>query len=61
MGAIRRRLLSTGRSPEAHKQMFERLLDEGLLEMIRENRIKDADSLLNDVMGEAYGWNELMK
>ncbi len=61
MGAIRRRLLSTGKSSGAHKRMFERLLDEGLLEMIRENRIKDVDSLLNDVLGEAYGWNELMK
>lgn len=61
MGAIRRRLLSTGKSSDAHKRMFERLLDEGLLEMIRENRIKDVDSLLNDVLGEACGWNELMK
>jgi len=61
MGAIRRRLLSTGKNQGAHKRMFERLLDEGLLEMIRENRIKDVDSLLNDVLGEAYGWNELMK
>jgi precorrin-2 dehydrogenase/sirohydrochlorin ferrochelatase len=60
MGAIRRRLLSTGKSPEAHRQMFERLLDEGLLEMIRDNRIKDVDSLLDDVLGESYGWNELM-
>jgi precorrin-2 dehydrogenase/sirohydrochlorin ferrochelatase len=60
MGAIRRRLLSTGKSPEANKRMFERLLDEGLLEMIRDNRIKDVDYLLIDVLGKAYGWNELM-
>jgi precorrin-2 dehydrogenase/sirohydrochlorin ferrochelatase len=60
MGAIRSRLLSTGKSPEAHRRMFERLLDEGLLEMIRDNRIKDVDSLLDDVLGESYRWNELM-
>ncbi len=60
MGAIRRRLLSTGKSPEDHKRMFERLLDEGLLEMIRDNRVNDVDSILIDVLGEAYGWNELM-
>ena len=60
MGAIRKRLLSTGKSPEGHKRMFERLLDNGLLEMIRDNRIKDVDSLLVDVLGEEYGWNELM-
>ena len=61
MGAIRQKLLAEAKSPEAHKRMFERLLDEGLLEMIRDNRIKDVDSLLNDVLGKAYGWNELMK
>jgi len=59
MGAIRQKLLAEAKSPEAHKRMFERLLDEGLLEMIREGRIKDVDSLLNDVLGKAYGWNEL--
>ena len=61
MGVIRQKLLAEAESPEAHKRMFERLLDEGLLEMIRDNRIKDVDSLLNDVLGKAYGWNELMK
>lgn len=43
MGAIRQRLLAQAKSPEAHKHMFERLLDEGLLEMIRDNRIKDVE------------------
>lgn len=57
MGVIRQKLLAEAESPEAHKRMFERLLDEGLLEMIRDNRIKDVDSLLNDVLGKAYGWN----
>ncbi|MBW1677961.1 MAG: bifunctional precorrin-2 dehydrogenase/sirohydrochlorin ferrochelatase [Deltaproteobacteria bacterium] len=61
MGAIRQKLLAEAKSPEAHKRMFERLLDEGLLEMIRDNRIKDVDGLLKDVLGEAYGWNELMR
>ena len=59
MGAIRQKLLAEAKSPEAHKRMFERLLDGGLLEMIRDNRIKDVDSLLNDVLGKAYAWNEL--
>ncbi|MBW2019362.1 MAG: bifunctional precorrin-2 dehydrogenase/sirohydrochlorin ferrochelatase [Deltaproteobacteria bacterium] len=61
MGAIRQRLLSTGKSPEAHKQMLERLLDEGLLVMIRDNRIQDIDNLLKDVLGEGYTWEALMK
>ena len=61
MGAIRQKLLSQAKSPEAHKHMFERLLDEGLLEMIRDNRIKDVDSLLHNVLGKGYIWKELVR
>lgn len=60
MGAIRQKLLSEAKSPEAHKRMFEQLLDRGLLEMIRENRIQDVDSLLKEVIGKGYTWKELM-
>jgi len=61
MGAIRRELLSQGKSPEAHKQVFERLLDEGLLEMVREDHIDDVDRLLRVVLGPGYQWKDLMK
>ena len=61
MGAIRQSFLSTGKSPEAHKRTFERLLDKGLLDMIRDNRIKDVDSLLNHVLGKGYRWDDLIK
>jgi precorrin-2 dehydrogenase/sirohydrochlorin ferrochelatase len=61
MGAIRQKLLSESKSPEAHKRVFEQLLDEGLLEMIRENRTRDVDGLLKDVLGNGYTWKELMR
>jgi len=60
MGAVREKLLVDAKSPEARKRMFERLLDEGLLEMIRDDRIKDVDGLLNNLLGKGYGWDELM-
>ena len=60
MGAIRNKLLAESKSPEAHKRLFERILDEGLLEMIRDHRAEDIDTLLQQVMGEGYTWNELM-
>jgi hypothetical protein len=41
--------------------VFEQLLDEGLLEMIRENRTRDVDGLLKDVLGNGYTWKELMR
>lgn len=61
MGAIRQRLLAQGKSPEAHKQKFERLLDNGLLEQVRENRIREIDGLLQEVLGEGFIFEELMK
>jgi precorrin-2 dehydrogenase/sirohydrochlorin ferrochelatase len=61
MGAIRERLLAESRSPENHKQTFDRLLDEGLLEMIREERTREVSALVQDVLGEGYTWEALIK
>ena len=61
MGAIRERLLAESRSPENHKQTFDRLLDEGLLEMIREERTPEVSALVQDVLGKGYTWEALIK
>ena len=61
MGAIRQKLLSESKSPEAHKKTFEQLLDQGLLKMVREERTQDVDSLLTGVLGKGYSWKELMR
>lgn len=60
MGAVRQKLLAEAKSPEAHKRMFEQLLDGGLLEMIREDRIQDVDALLKNVLGQGWTWKGLM-
>lgn len=61
MGAIRERLLAKAKSPESHKHKFEHLLDEGLLEMIREERTREVSALLQDALGQGYTWEELMR
>ena len=60
MGAIRQRFMAEAKSPEAHKGLFERLLDGGIVQMIREDRIQDIDALLNEVLGKGYTWQGLM-
>ena len=60
MGAIRQKLLAQGKSPEAHKKKFEQLLDGGLLEKVRDNRIREIDGLLTEVLGEGFLSKELM-
>jgi precorrin-2 dehydrogenase/sirohydrochlorin ferrochelatase len=60
MGAIRQRFMAEAKSPEAHKRLLERLLDEGLVKMIREGRTQDVDVLLKEVLGNGYTWNTLV-
>jgi len=59
MGAIRQKLLSQAHEPEAHKSLFEQLINNGLLELIRGNRIEEINSLLLDVLGEGYRYEAL--
>lgn len=61
MGAIRERLLAEAKSPESHKQAFERLFDEGLLDMIRDKRTREVSALLQNALGEGYTWQALMR
>jgi len=61
MGAIRKKLLSQKHEPEAHKQLFEQLISRGLLDMIRGIRKDEIDSLLFEVLGEGFRFDELMR
>ena len=61
MGAIRKKLLSQKHEPEAHKHLFEQLISRGLLDIIRGNRKDEIDSLLCEVLGEGFRFDELMR
>jgi precorrin-2 dehydrogenase/sirohydrochlorin ferrochelatase len=51
MGAIRHRLLTQAHEPEAHKPIFERLIQEGLLHLIQKKRYQDANALIKATAG----------
>ncbi len=61
MGAIRKKLLSEKHEPEAHKHLFERLIKNDLVGMIKNNRKKDINSLLFEILGKGYEFESLMK
>jgi precorrin-2 dehydrogenase / sirohydrochlorin ferrochelatase len=61
MGAVRRRLLREAHAPEAHKPLFERLIAEGLLEMIRLDRRPQINTLLSQVLGPEFVYEELIE
>lgn len=60
MGEIRKKLLAAEHAPEAHKPIFERLIDHDLVAMIRNNDKERINQLLFDVLGSGYAWDELM-
>jgi precorrin-2 dehydrogenase/sirohydrochlorin ferrochelatase len=59
MGAIREKLLRQEHEPEAHKHLFNQLLDNGLLEMIREGKKDDINRLLENTLGDEFGYDAL--
>jgi precorrin-2 dehydrogenase / sirohydrochlorin ferrochelatase len=61
MGAIRHRLLATEHAPEAHKPLFEKLIHNNLLEMIKNDDRSGIDTLLEAVLGPGFIYEELME
>jgi precorrin-2 dehydrogenase/sirohydrochlorin ferrochelatase len=60
MGGIRKKLLSQSHEPEAHKPIFERLINSDLTVLIREGRTKEIDALLFDILGDGYRFDDLI-
>ena len=60
MGAVRQKLLSQDHDPEAHKACFEQLIEKGLIESIRDQKKEAIDSLLHQVLGKGFEYDDLM-
>jgi precorrin-2 dehydrogenase/sirohydrochlorin ferrochelatase len=60
MGRIRNKLLSEDHEPEAHKPLFEKLIQRNLVKMIKDRDIAAVNSLLFEILGEGYVFDELM-
>jgi len=61
MGAIRKKLLRQAHAPEAHKPLFEQLIDGGLLEKIKAHDQHGIDGLLVQILGPEFIYRELME
>jgi len=60
MGSVRTKLLCTAHAPEAHKPLFERLIHNNLLELIKNDRKEEINRLLFEVLGSGYDYDELV-
>jgi precorrin-2 dehydrogenase / sirohydrochlorin ferrochelatase len=60
MGGIRCKLLSQDHEPEAHKHIFENLINGDLVNLIKHRDIAAINSLLFEILGQGYLFDELM-
>jgi len=60
MGAIRLKLLAKAHEPEVHKPLFEALIREGLLSLVKNRDIDGIDALLEQVLGPGYTYHGLI-
>ncbi|MDL1964354.1 MAG: bifunctional precorrin-2 dehydrogenase/sirohydrochlorin ferrochelatase [Deltaproteobacteria bacterium] len=61
MGAIRKKALSEKHEPEAHKHLFEQLINRGLVDMVRNHDEERINSLLLEIFGKGYRFAKLIK
>jgi precorrin-2 dehydrogenase/sirohydrochlorin ferrochelatase len=60
MGSIRKKLLHQSHEPDAHKQLFNHLIDSGLLDLIRDGKKKEINQLLRQTLGDGYVYERLI-
>jgi precorrin-2 dehydrogenase/sirohydrochlorin ferrochelatase len=60
LGAIRKKLLGRAHEPEAHKTLFNQLIDSDILNLIHKGKKKDINALLYKILGEGYRLEELL-
>lgn len=61
MRLIRERLLADAHAPEAHKPLFEALIDGGLLDRVQRKDTAAIDALLGRVLGPDFRYADLMQ
>lgn len=54
MGAIRQKLLSQSHEPEAHKALFNQLIDSDLIQLMQAGKTAEINSLLYKILGKGY-------
>lgn len=60
MGAIRKKLLAQAHEPEAHKDLFHKLIESNILNLMHAGKKEDVNTLLYKILGEGYRLEELL-
>jgi precorrin-2 dehydrogenase/sirohydrochlorin ferrochelatase len=54
MGAIRQKLLSQVHEPEAHKKLFNQLIESDLIQLMQAGKTEEINTLLYKILGKGY-------
>jgi precorrin-2 dehydrogenase/sirohydrochlorin ferrochelatase len=54
MGAIRKKLLSQAHEPEAHKTLFNQLINSDLIQLMQAGKTEEINTLLYKILGKGY-------
>ncbi len=60
MGSLRSRLLAQNHSPDTHKNVFYRLIDNNIIELIKAGDEMKINAILHRVIGEQYCFQDLI-
>ncbi len=60
MGNIRKKLLAAGHAPEDHRRDLNRLIDRGILDLIRKKDRAAVDAVLREIFGMGYRYQDLV-
>jgi precorrin-2 dehydrogenase/sirohydrochlorin ferrochelatase len=61
MGGIRSLLLREKHAPEAHKPIFNRIIDSNIIDLIREDKKAEINNLLQEILGDGFKFDDLME
>ncbi|MBW1889289.1 MAG: bifunctional precorrin-2 dehydrogenase/sirohydrochlorin ferrochelatase [Deltaproteobacteria bacterium] len=60
MGGIRSLLLKEKHAPEEHKPIFNRIIQSGIIDLIKADKKEEIDTLLRIILGDGYKFDDLM-
>lgn len=60
MGAVRKKLLAAGHAPDVHRKSFHALIEKGMLEHVEAGNVNQINTILADVLGKAYRYEDLV-
>ena len=61
MGGIRSLLLREKHAPEEHKPIFNRIIETGIIDLIREGKKEEINDLLRNILGDGFTFDDLME